>query len=539
MRLRTKILSSHAVLAVTVAVICLGIIFALRIADTNRRQLSASYEQLRNIDLIATEANHYIEQIAELIIIGPEAADLDEVKLTLSDGLSFQRDLIRSEIDWLGSHEDRDDELAELALIDAMAQKLDELHQMTERIASELIAGHRDVADRLYRDEVENRLDDELDELLAAIIARETQEVRENLEQVALLSRQTTMLALVVVFTVIALGVGNSVILNRAVLRPVTTLANAADAVGRGDLSHIVAANTSDELGNLAQRFNHMTLQIREQRDALHQTNETLERQVADRTQQLLNRTKELEAVNAKLRDIDTKRAQFFADISHELRTPLTVLRGQTEVALRRQDSTPAQTRETLEGVVRKVAQMGRLVEDMLFLARSEHGSVEMHMRPLVLQEMLSDALLDSQTLARRKGIVLAPQQPFDPVVIHGDAERLRQAVLIVLDNAIKFAPEQSNVAISLISSDGHATLTITDSGPGFSQGDADRAFVRFYRGEAGRGGLGRGAGLGLPIAKWIIDGHDGTIGIESAAQNGATVIITLPLAENTQVEMT
>lgn len=539
MRLRTKILSSHAVLAVTVAVICLGIIFALRIADTNRRQLSASYEQLRNIDLIATEANHYIEQIAELIIIGPEAADLDEVKLTLSDGLSFQRDLIRSEIDWLGSHEDRDDELAELALIDAMAQKLDELHQMTERIASELITGHRDVADRLYRDEVENRLDDELDELLTAIITRETQEVRENLDQVALLSRQTTVLALVVVFTVIALGVGNSVILNRAVLRPVTTLANAADAVGRGDLSHIVAANTSDELGNLAQRFNHMTLQIREQRDALHQTNETLERQVADRTQQLLNRTKELEAVNAKLRDIDTKRAQFFADISHELRTPLTVLRGQTEVALRRQDSTPTQTRETLEGVVRKVAQMGRLVEDMLFLARSEHGSVEMHMKPLVLQEILSDALLDSQTLARRKGIVLAPQQPFDPVVVHGDAERLRQAVLIVLDNAIKFAPEQSTVAISLNSTDCSATLTITDSGPGFSQGDADRAFVRFYRGEAGRGGLGRGAGLGLPIAKWIIDGHDGTIGIKSAAQNGATVIITLPLAENTTGDMT
>lgn len=326
--------------------------------------------------------------------------------------------------------------------------------------------------------------------------------------------------------------------LNRSVLRPVTTLADAADAVGRGDLSYIVAARTSDELGNLAQRFNHMTRQIREQRDALHRTNETLERQVAERTQELLARSEELEALNTRLRDIDAKRAQFFADISHELRTPLTVLRGQAEVALRRCDGTPAQTRETLEGVVRKVAQMGRLVEDMLFLARSEHGSVEMDMKPMVLQEMMGDVLLDSQTLARRKDIVLSPYQPFDPILVCGDAGRLRQAVVIVLDNAIKFSPAKSTVAISLSSKDEHAILRISDHGPGFSRSDAELAFLRFYRGNAGRDGIKQGAGLGLAIAKWIVDGHGGTIGIEDSKGGGATVIIRLPLATGSIKDM-
>jgi signal transduction histidine kinase len=108
-----------------------------------------------------------------------------------------------------------------------------------------------------------------------------------------------------------------------------------------------------------------------------------------------------------------------------------------------------------------------------------------------------------------------------------------------VLDNAIKFAPVKSTVAISLTSGDGHATLRIIDDGPGFSQSDADRAFVRFYRGDAGRGTIGRGAGLGLAIAKWIVDGHGGTIRIESVRGKGATVIINLPLAGDIAADMT
>lgn len=146
--------------------------------------------------------------------------------------------------------------------------------------------------------------------------------------------------------------------------------------------------------------------QIRQQRDARHRTNEQLETEVAERTAELVARSQELEAVNIRLREIDTNRAQFFADISHESRTPLTVLRCQAEVTLRRRDTDtdPEPLRETLETIVRKAAQMGRLVEGMLFLARS-------------------------------KGIVLAPQQPIEPVSVRGDADRLRHAGEVCIEN--------------------------------------------------------------------------------------------------------
>ncbi|CTQ31889.1 sensor histidine kinase [Jannaschia rubra] len=531
MRIRTKILSSHAILAATVALICVVIIFTLRVADGNRRQLAASYEQLRNIDLIATEANHYVEQIAELIIIGPQGADMEHARAALRSHIATQRVLIAGEIDWLQDPEERDGEIAELALIDRIEALVDDLDEVYARLSSELAAGRRDVADALYRDEVEDRLDDELGALIAEVLAREQDEAEKSLAASARLSRQSIWLASGLVLVVATLGAVNVVMLNRTVLRPVTALAEAADAVGRGDLSHIVEPGSEDELGHLAQRFNRMTRQILDQRDALQSTNETLERQVAERTAELFARSEELETVNARLREIDTSRAQFFADISHELRTPLTILRGQAEIALRRRDATPEQVRETLEAVVRKAGQMGRLVEDMLFLARSEHGAVGVELEPVTLQEIVSETLLDSQTLARRKGIVLSPRQPLDPVIVQGDADRLRQALQITLDNAIKFGPENSTVRIALETSDGRAVIRVQDEGPGFAEAESERVFTRFYRGEANRGKTGRGSGLGLSIAKWIVERHSGAIGVDGSAETGATVTIDLPLA--------
>lgn len=534
MRIRTKILSSHAVLAMAVALICVVIIFTLRVADVNRRQLSASYEQLRNIDLIATEANHYIEQIAELIILGPQDADIYHARRVLREHLALQRTLVSNELDWLEDQEERAGEAMELTLIDQIEAVLSELDQIYAQLATEVAAGQRDVADALYRDEVENRLDDELGRLIAQALEREMREVENILAISARLSQQSVWLAIGVILIVTALGAGNVVMLNRTVLRPVTALAEAADAVGRGDLTHIVGKGSADELGNLAQRLNRTTSQIREQRDALHRTNEDLEAQVAERTAELLARSEELEAVNARLREIDANRAQFFADISHELRTPLTVLRGQAEVALRRRDADPEPLRETLEVIVRKAGQMGRLVEDMLFLARSEHDSVQVEMQPVVLQEVVADALLDTRTLARSKGIVLAPQQPINPVSVRGDADRLRQAVVIALDNAIKFAPKASAVAITLEAGDGRGIIRVRDQGPGFSGDDADRAFARFYSGNGTRDRTGRGAGLGLAIAKWIVERHAGEVRIESAPGDGASVIFDLPASTET-----
>lgn len=532
MRIRTKIFSSHMTLAATVAIFSIVIISTLLVADRNRHQLADSYEQLRNIYLIANEANHFVEQIAELIIIGPQEADMNRARETLMEHLSTQRHLVSGEIDWLDDDQERSDELQELELIDDIERVVRELHDVYRRLEGELAAGRRASAASLYNDKVENDLDDELHKLISAAITRERGEVEESFAASERLSRRSLWLALGMVVIVGALGISNILILNRSVLRPITALAGAADAVGRGELSHLVAAGGTDELGNLAQRFNRMTGQIKAQQDALRRTNENLEQQVVERTRELVDRSRELESLNARLREVDASRGQFFADISHELRTPLTVLRGQAEIALRRREPDPVQTRKTFEAIVRKAGQMGRLVEDMLFLARSEAGAIKVEMRPTMLQEAIGDALIDSQTLARKKGVILAPHQPLDPVMVCGDGERLRQAVLILLDNAIKFAPEETTVAIELAANEGRAMIKVRDAGSGFSKEATDRAFTRFAGSETGRARTGgHGVGLGLAIAKWIVDRHGGSIAIESTPGTGATVAIELPLA--------
>ncbi|HLQ86332.1 MAG TPA: HAMP domain-containing sensor histidine kinase, partial [Salinisphaeraceae bacterium] len=522
MRIRTKIFSSHMALAVTVALFSIVIIATLRVADQHRRHLADSYAQVHNIYLIASEAHHLVEQIAELISIGPQDADIRNSRQILLERLAAQRRLIAEEVETLTSAAQRTAELREIDRIDRIESVIHQLFTAYQRLSEEVAAGRHVVASAIYDSEVENDLDEALDGLLSATIRRESNEMQASFAASKRLLQWSLWLAFGMVVIVVALGIGNMLLLNRTVLRPVTALARAAEAVRRGELSHHVAVAGTDELGNLAQRFNRMTEQIKAQRDALRRTNENLEQQVAERTREVVARSRELGTANARLREVDASRAQFFADISHELRSPLTVLRGQAEVALRRSGTDPVRLRRVLETVVREASQMGRLVQDMLFLARSEAGTITVDKCPTVLQEVIADTLIDSPPMTHDKGIVLAPHQPFEPVIVSGDGDRLRQLMLILLDNAISFAPAESRVAIDLTTTETRASIKVRDSGPGFSRAAAEHAFTRFSQGSASRRRTGgHGIGLGLAIAKWIVDQHTGRIYIEDTAGAG------------------
>jgi len=534
MRIHTKIMISHTVLAATIMLSCAGAIHTQQVADNTRRHLSASYEQLRNLDLIAIAAKHYLEQIAELVIIGPQGLEMEQARKVLSEHLARQQALIADEVDWLASEEERIEELREVDRIEQIVVVLGEMDAVYAQLAEEIAQGRREQANDLYRDEIEHRLDEALSAHIKALVAREVKEVDEISTEAARLSQVSAWVTLGLLPIVAVLGGFNILMLNRTVLRPVTALANAADAVGRGDLSSMVEAGGNDELGNLAERFNRMTSEISNQRSALEGINLNLEARVSRRTAELRARSAELEAANERLRELNANRARFFADLSHELRTPLTILRGQAEVALRRSDRNPEPLRETLGSIVRKAAEMGRLVEDMLFLARSEHGSIGVEMKPVVLQDVIADALLDSRALARDRRIILSPMQPIEPIMVRGDADRLRQALVILLDNAIKFAPDGSTIRITLEGAGERGLIRVHDDGPGFLAEETGMVFSRFYCGQ-GSARAGHGVGLGLAIAKWIIERHAGAIGIERTSGTGATVYINVPrLTEST-----
>jgi signal transduction histidine kinase len=403
-----------------------------------------------------------------------------------------------------------------------------ELDRTRVEIARLLIAGRRAEAEALYHDQIEHRLDSALGALIDVVTLNERAQVEAAIATSARLARQTTALTIAVAAVVVLIGFANATLLERMISRPIAALAAGADAVGRGELTHVVGHPGRDELGNLAARFDLMTAQIRDQRDRLEQARATLAEQVEERTRQLRERSEALETAVERLRELDASRARFLADISHELRTPLTILRGQTEVALRNAAAGEDDLRQALRLVVRKADQMGRLVEDLLFLARSEAGSIEVSLGTVVLQDIIADVLLDSQALSRRAGVTISPRQPAEPVRVLADADRLRQAVLIALDNAVKFAPAGSAVVLELESDAGRAAIRVRDEGPGFTPDQVEAAFTRFYRGRSGRG-----AGLGLAIAKWIVDRHAGTISIASGpGSGGATVEIAVPLLD-------
>ncbi|MFZ3583775.1 ATP-binding protein [Loktanella sp. DJP18] len=543
MTIRTKILASHIVVTLAVALIAWLIIMILQIGAENRRQSVATYDQIRAINLIAARANDYSEQVAELFILGQDTTEVIEARRALEEALTRKETLVRADLENASDPVERGSEEAELTQIGRMRDTLAALDSARGDVMRLLTQGQRAAAELLYIDRIEHQFDSVMGQLIDVATDRERDKVIRAAATSDMLARRVFWLAVGLVAVVGLLALANAVVLHRTVLRPVAALAEAADAVGRGDLDHQVPVTAPDELGHLGRRFNAMTAQIRDQQVLLTQAKADLEQKVADRTSELHTRGLELETAVARLKALDETRARFLADISHELRTPLTILRGQAEVTLRATDSPPARLRETLQQVVRKAAQMGRLVEDLLFLARSEAGSITIERTHVILQDVLADVLEDSAGFERAQSVTLTFEQPDEPVVVMGDHDRLRQAVLIPLDNAIRLAPAGTVVHLNLAVTDEMAEIRLTDQGPGFTAAEAEQAFIRFYRGGTGQGrAASRGAGLGLSIARWIVDRHAGTIrilrqtdGHDTALRDpGATITITLPL-ENSE----
>ena len=243
---------------------------------------------------------------------------------------------------------------------------------------------------------------------------------------------------------------------------------------------------------------------------------------------EVARRTGELEDANARLQRLDQMRMLFLADIGHELRTPLTVLRGEAEVALRGERPVE-EHRETLRRIVLLAQQMGRLVEDLLFLARAEVGAVRFDMQPIVLQDVLEIALAEGRVLADARDIVVRAELPEEPCRIEGDAERLTQAFLIVLDNAVKYSCPGQPVDVTLAVDGAEAAVRSRNVGQGIPASDLPYVLNRFYRGQQAPSGPTSGSGLGLPIAKWIVDTHGGRVAV--ASSGGETIVtINLPL---------
>ena len=236
----------------------------------------------------------------------------------------------------------------------------------------------------------------------------------------------------------------------------------------------------------------------------------------------------------ARLEGLFSAQRRFVADVSHELRTPLAAMQGNLEVLDRGAARDPELLAESLADMRREVARLIRMANDLLLLAQSEAG-VQLRDEPIELDTLLLEVHRDLRPLAGDVQLRLGHE---DQIIVQGDRDRIKQALLNLGINALQHTPSGGTVTLGLARQDEYAALTVTDSGNGIAANDLPHIFDRFYRADRSRSRHQGGAGLGLAIVKWVAEAHSGRVEVASATGAGSQFSLLLPLKIDDTTEL-
>ncbi len=314
-----------------------------------------------------------------------------------------------------------------------------------------------------------------------------------------------------------------SLFVARRVVRPLRNLRDGVERIGSGNLGYRLNVKTGDEIEILAEEFNKMTAQLQE-------SYANLERKVADRTQ-------ELATANERLDEASRHKSQFLANMSHELRTPLNGILGLTEMIL---DGIYGEVPEKIRSALEDVQASGRhllgLINDVLDLSKIEAGRVTLALHEYSMRDVVQAVSTAMQPLAAAKNLTLKVTIPPDLPPANGDQRRITQVLMNLVGNAIKFA-EAGEVRVEVGSADGSFLLSVSDTGPGIAPADQERIFEEFQQVDGSSSRSKGGTGLGLTIAKRIVEMHGGRIWVESKVGMGSTFRFMLPFKVERQME--
>jgi signal transduction histidine kinase len=229
----------------------------------------------------------------------------------------------------------------------------------------------------------------------------------------------------------------------------------------------------------------------------------------------------------ARERELSRLRSDFVAGVSHELRTPLAQIRMFAETLLLDRIRNPAEGRRALEIISRETRRLGQLVDNVLIFHRHERVQPPSVIEDVQLDSLIRDVVGNFEPLAAARQSTVRYEAGMSRAVVRGNPDGLRQVVLNLLDNAFKFGPSGQTVRVAQEDSQESVRIIVEDSGPGIPPHDRQRVFKAFERGRNTRGA--GGAGIGLAVVRQIVDAHNGTVAVETAASGGARFIVTLP----------
>lgn len=488
-RIVTQLYLGYAAVVVLLAVLAGLTLYGLQRSDADLLRARQSLTQLENARTVEGAFNRYLyEELSRRVT--PPQGDEPDASARLTDALAVYRRTIKEEVAGDPGDNERDELVRAAALSDLFAAieeeaaweeaSPDSRNPDRARFFLKQIAGDRD---KVFSAVVFEILQDERAEARAAFASLE------DLRSALLLTGGLLAIAFVIVLA------GFASLFYRGLLSPIRRLGAAAEGFDENGAIGRAPEDLPVEFARLSRRFNRMA-------EVIEGNQQRLKSEVAARTA-------DLEDANVSLTRIDKARRAFFASVSHELRTPVTILRGEAQIGLK----IPGDERGALERIEANSGYLKRRLDDLLKLARSDDGELDLKPEMISLDETIADAVEAAGAYARaNEAEIVFDRGP--PAVIMADQEAVRTALLALIDNAVKFSPPAGVIRVTSTKTG----FSVEDDGPGFGDVTPDQLFERYAQSGEGRN-LG-GAGLGLAIVKWIADKHDGVLTAEDRAKD-------------------
>ncbi len=521
---RLKMAASLLVLLLLVVVLAVALYWGSHEAEHYYQRSDLAHDVIDAHLVLAEHVDRYFQEKISSILLDTNIGQrsLGQIRESIDQGFIDARFSIEQEREFIKNKEPQNEGEVNDRLI-RLEQLLLDSQSYFDQAANLKNKGKLNEAMLIISEAYTQIFEGQMWPIIHSVVREKRQEVEGFGTQETRIVGQLTQLAFWVPGAAVVLTLLVGFHLYRSLTFPLEKLLEGARRIGSGDRGYRIPSLGRNEFGHLGHQFNAMSSLVERQQLELLNANALLESQVAERTQ-------ELRQANESLQQMAALRSRFFADISHELRTPLTIIRGEAEVSLRSKVARLEDYRESMKYVVDLAAHMSRLVDDLFYLSRSEAGGLRYEPELLEFNGLLNSCLQECDNLVASAGLTLTADYPEIETCLMADRGRLRQMLLIVIDNACRYSPDGGCLSFNMYHSDNQVCLEVSDQGVGIAEADLEVVFERHYRAARGAELVNNGAGLGLPLARAIVKNHQGSIYIESKQGVGTTVVINLPL---------
>ncbi|MGQ8367257.1 ATP-binding protein [Glaciecola sp. 1036] len=500
-----------------IALICTAV--AAQITRTNLQQSTTAQTLLSEHQQLSSISYRLFKQLTDELIFGQNAnqAEVRNKRQLITISLAKIRQLEISQREALGEAETQ-----------GTVEDTDELESLIDEIITEfkaIIALNDSTPlrqqERLQR-LLEVTIDNQFREAINSAVSRQSRVVSATNARIDTLN--TTIMWFAVMIGLIAapsILVGCYWLFSQ-LYQPLSIIQSGTETIATGNYQYRLPESMDKEFQTIVQALNKLAIQLAEHENMQAESRKQLEFEVERRTQ-------ELRQANLQLTQIDSKRRQFIADVSHEFRTPLTIIRGEAQVTLRQKQGKESEYRDSLKVILNQAIGLSRLVEDLLLLARAEIDQMSLQLNLENMKDLVENNHTQWQRQHPERRIDYFCEQALDDLYIKCDAQKISQALSILMDNAIKYSKQDSPIEVRLRVHSTHCHIEVRDHGDGIAPAELEHIFERFVRFKH----RSEGFGLGLSIAKVIMHAHNGDVIATSTANEGSTFTLQLPLGEN------